>query len=82
MLELFSNPAALNICFTRLSSKQDTLQGFLNFDAIQELYAIYADNVDVQNSIYDATHNGLLRIEGVIKTAIHCQNFVASSFYC
>ena len=67
MLELFSNPAALNICFTRLSPKKDTLQGFLNFDAIQELYAIYADNVDVQNSIYDATHNGLLRIEGVIK---------------
>ena len=39
---------------------------------------IYADNVDVQNSIYDATHNGLLRIEGVIKIVDHCQNFVAS----
>ena len=62
MLELFSNPAALNVCFNYSKSN-------IKYNDIQELYSTYSNNVAVENTIFNATHNGILRIEDVIKDA-------------
>ncbi len=62
MLELFSNPAALNVCFINRKST-------INYSDIKELYETYSKNIEIENTIYNATHNGLLRIEDVINNA-------------
>jgi E3 ubiquitin-protein ligase HERC4 len=64
IVQLFANPAALNVCFNGVDTVGDGAA--IDYVTMKELYTSYNDNDQMVNLFYDAIHDAILRVKKVV----------------